>query len=139
MKGMIRLFFIVLTLIPVVARSDFALFESESTVPVLIRRLTATVVGTNQPSLANNMGSGFYLHHETNVYLITAKHVLLAEPQTNLLVDSVLLRSYSDENPSAPIEISIVASDLKSAGAFLYKTNRDVLAVRVASVVKNPN
>lgn len=89
------------------------------------------------------MGSGAFLRLSNSVYLITAKHVLFAEPVgTNvptLLSPTAVIKSYSHAGTTNVSErvFSINLAQLQSAGEIRFSTNRDVALVRVEQCDSN--
>lgn len=89
------------------------------------------------------MGSGCFLQLSNSVYLITAKHVLFAEPEgTNapaLLSASATVKSYSNAGTTnvSSRAFAINLAQLLSAGEIRYSTNRDVALVRVEQCTSN--
>ncbi len=82
-------------------------------------------------SIGNAYGTGFYLQLETEVYLITAKHVLF-DKNKNLISSNCKLLSYpKDVNASGKINVDLELDKLNSDGNILTHKNKDVCAVKV--------
>jgi hypothetical protein len=88
-------------------------------------------------------GSGCFLRLSNSVYLITAKHVLFAEPEgTNapaLLSSGAVVKAYSQAGTTnvSSRDFAINLAQLSSAGEIHYSTNRDVVLVRVEQCISN--
>ena len=106
------------------------LFEDPRSFPVLIAH-------------DKGMGSGCFLRLSNSVYLITAKHVLFAEPdgtnQPALLSPVAAVKSYSRAGTTNVSEREFVVNlaQLLSAGEIKCSTNRDVTLVRVEQCQSN--
>jgi hypothetical protein len=128
MKRIVLLVALMLT----IAASCFSgtLIEDPRTYPVLIGHDAG-------------MGSGCLLRLSNSVYLVTAKHVLFADPVgTNppaLLSSVAFLKSYSHAGTTNVSErkVAIGLSQLLSAGEIRYSTNRDVVLVRIEECKTN--
>ena len=89
------------------------------------------------------IGSGCFLQASNSVYLITAKHVLFAEPEgTNppiLLSPTAVVKSYSRIGTTNVSErvFAINLAGLLSAGEIRFSTNRDVALVRIEQCKSN--
>ena len=107
-----------------------ALLEDPRTFPTLIMHDRGT-------------GSGVFLQMSNSVYLITAKHVLFAEPEgTNapaLLSSTAIAKTYSRAGTTNVSErkFAINLAELLSAGEIRFSTNRDVALVRVEQCRSN--
>jgi len=107
-----------------------ALLEDPRTFPTLIMHDRRT-------------GSGVFLQVSNSVYLITAKHVLFAEPEgTNapaLLSSTAIAKTYSRAGTTNVSErkFAINLAELLSAGEIRFSTNRDVALVRVEQCASN--
>jgi hypothetical protein len=90
---------------------------------------------------AGTAGSGCFIQLSNSVYLVTARHVLFAEPQgttpPSLLSPMAQIRSYSQAgttNVSAR-DMSLNLAQLFRDGEIRYSTNRDVTLVRVEECI----
>ena len=118
--------FIVFGLTAIAASRSFAgtLIDDPRTFPALIAH-------------EKGMGSGCFLQLSNSVYLVTAKHVLFAEPNgTNapaLISPTAVVKSYSRAGTTNVSErvFAINLAQLLVAGEVRYSMNRDVALVRV--------
>ena len=89
------------------------------------------------------MGSGCLLRLSNSVYLVTAKHVLFANPVgTNppaLLSPMAFVKSYSHAGTTNVSERKLVLglAQLLNAGEIRYSTNRDMTLVRIEGCKTN--
>jgi S1-C subfamily serine protease len=84
-------------------------------------------------TVKNGTGSGFFFATATNVYLVTAKHVLFEPNTTSLLSTSFELLSYSgDLSDSTP---NLVSVDVTKAGAnsIVCHPSQDVAVMKLFS------
>jgi hypothetical protein len=124
--------FIVFGLTAIAASRSFAgtLIDDPRTFPALIAH-------------EKGMGSGCFLQLSNSVYLVTAKHVLFAEPNgTNapaLISPTAVVKSYSRAGTTNVSErvFAINLAQLLVAGEVRYSTNRDVALVRVEQCMSN--
>jgi hypothetical protein len=106
------------------------LFEDPRTFPALIAH-------------EKGVGSGCFIRLSNSVYLITAKHVLFAEPEgTNvpqLLSPTAMVKSYSHVGTTNVSErtIAIDVAQLFGRGEVRFSTNRDVALVRIEECSSN--
>lgn len=95
--------------------------------------LIATDIGT---------GSGCVIRMSNSVYLVTAKHVLFAEPEgTNapaLRSPAAVIKGYLPSGTNQPVRaFAIGLAQLLNAGEVRYSTNRDVAIVRIEDCSSN--
>lgn len=87
----------------------------------------------------NTWGSGFYLNLGTEIYLITAKHVLFHEDNSLQSGKYNLLSHPVDINASGELRIDLKMDKLESDGNILIHSDKDVCAVKIGDNKKEKN
>lgn len=84
-----------------------------------------------------NLGSGFYYRNASYTFFVSAKHVFLPPKTQGFASTSVFLFSYSMDEPSKEILLSLDLTVLNSERNILLHQTKDVIAIRIGNNINN--
>jgi hypothetical protein len=85
----------------------------------------------------NSSGTAFYLRSDKHLYLVTAKHVLFKNLQSELRVNTAICLSYPEDiNEVDPIRIFVDVNGLNSQGLIKCHQTHDVVIVQIGNIEK---
>lgn len=112
-------------LLPISAQGQRAIPEDNLSYPVLL-----TLKGQGS-------ATGFYFSDDSNIYLVTARHVLFTKPNILKSTSATCLSYPKDPNEPGKIKLELDLQKLNKKELIRYHKDHDVAIVRIANHVKS--